>query len=201
MIYGYCRVSTEGQENGNQEKAIYEYGGKTGLKINSIINETISSRIKDRKIYQVIESLKAGDILIVYELSRLARSMRELNQIVNDIIKKSAELRVINNNLVFSKDKEDIQAETMLFAFGLAAKIEKDLISERTKTALKARKAQGVILGRPKGSKLAGREKEIKEMQADGIPLKRIAKNLGCTYLTLYNFLKSKKGKNTVKRG
>jgi DNA invertase Pin-like site-specific DNA recombinase len=86
--------------------------------------------------------------LIVSELSRLARSMRETHNIVHDIAKRKAELHVIKQNLV-TKGTNDLSTKIYINSFAMAAEIERDLISQRTKNGLARVKAEGKKLGNP----------------------------------------------------
>ena len=90
----------------------------------------------------------------------------------------------------------DINSKVLAFAFGLSAEIERNLISQRTKEALARKKAEGVILGRPKGSKskvkkLTGREAEIQELLNKRISKSAIARILGVHRLTVAGYLKT----------
>ena len=85
-----------------------------------------------------------------------------------------------------------IQSKVMAMAFSIAAEIERDLISQRTREALKALKAQGVRLGRPKGpgkSKLDAHRDEILALLKTGVPKTKVAAKYGMNVTTLYNWL------------
>lgn len=91
----------------------------------------------------------------------------------------------------------DIQSKVLAFAFGLVAEIERNLISQRTKEALNRIKASGHKPGREFGSRnkkhvLDGKEKEILLLINKEIPKTKIAKLMGCSIFTIYEFLKSK---------
>jgi len=146
-VYGYCRISTTAQDADRQQKDIFEYAAKHGMLAPEIITETISSRKQDREVFALVDRLEVNDILIVTELSRLCRSMIELNGIIASVLKKGAAIHVVTGKPV----DESIESQCMVFAIGLAAQIERDMISERTTSALKAKKAEGVKLGRPEG--------------------------------------------------
>ena len=152
---GYVRVSTNKQDSENQKSAIHEAVLKLkDTKLDCIHEEIISSRKDARQIYSIVESLKENDTLIVYELSRLGRSIGQIHKIVEVVKEKKASILVIVNDikLGFGLTKnEELMSSALIFALGLGAQIERDLISERTKNALRARKEQGVVLGRPKG--------------------------------------------------
>lgn len=91
----------------------------------------------------------------------------------------------------------DINSKVLAFAFGLSAEIERNLISQRTKEALARKKAEGVILGRPKGSKSAktklyGQEKQIKEPLGKKVSYSAIGRILGVHRLTVSSFVKER---------
>jgi len=93
----------------------------------------------------------------------------------------------------------DINSKVLAFAFGLSAEIERNLISQRTKEALARKKAEGVVLGRPKGSKsaktkLTGQEKQIKELLEKKVSYSAIGRILGVHRLTVSSFVKKNCG-------
>jgi DNA invertase Pin-like site-specific DNA recombinase len=146
----YLRVSTDQQDLNSQKHEIESYAKRRNLKINEWLEVEISSRknMRDRRITELIQGLKKGDKLIVSELSRLARSMRETHNIVHDIAKRKAELHVIKQNLV-TKGTNDLSTKIYINSFAMAAEIERDLISQRTKNGLARVKAEGKKLGNP----------------------------------------------------
>mgnify|MGYP002527918003 FL=1 len=193
MIYGYLRVSTNRQDLNNQKNAVLKYANGLDLGQVEFVEETISSRKSDRQIYPLIERLKIGDSLIIYELSRLARSMCELGFIRMKIAEKKATLHAISHKLIITPNSSDISTTALVFALEISAQIERQMISERTKNALQAKKAEGMILGRPKGiSKLDDHQDEIKKYLAINLNLTAIAKLVGCNRQTLTNWLKLK---------
>jgi len=165
---GYIRISTGKQDYNNQRSAINEAAAREGLKVR-FVEDTVSSRKAERKIYEVVDNLKEGETLIVYEPSRLARSIGEVFEIAQQVKRKKAALWILQPEIRTGNGKENIQADMLLFALSMAAQIERDLISERTRNALRARKEQGVKLGRPegKGEKVreAIAEKGLKESE------------------------------------
>ena len=146
----YLRVSTDQQELETQKLEIDKYAESKNLPIDEWIQVEISSRknMRDRRIGELIKMVRRGDRLIVSELSRLARSMRETHNIVHDLSKRKVELHVIKQNLV-TKGANDMATKILINAFGMAAEIERDLISQRTKNGLARAKAEGKKLGNP----------------------------------------------------
>jgi putative DNA-invertase from lambdoid prophage Rac len=146
----YLRVSTDRQDLANQKIEIGRYAASKNLQIDHWIEVEISSRknMRERRIPELIDSLRKGDRLILSELSRLARSMRETHNIVHEIARKKAELHVIKQNII-TKDENDMATKIYINSFAMAAEIERDLISQRTKAGLARLKAEGKRLGNP----------------------------------------------------
>lgn len=93
--------------------------------------------------------MKRGDTLIVTEISRLSRTLTDIMSIMGKCLKKEINLYATKEGYSFDNS---INSKVLCFAFGLVAEIERNLISMRTKEALALRKAQGMVLGRRKGS-------------------------------------------------
>jgi DNA invertase Pin-like site-specific DNA recombinase len=198
MTYGYIRVSTEKQDYDNQKHGILEYANKHKLGNVEFIEETISSRkkLEDRDLFNLLNRLKEGDILVVSELSRLGRSILEIMTIFKTLTEKGVQTHIIKGGFIIGGDDNKIQSSVLVFAFGLSAEIERELISQRTKEALARKKAEGVKLGRKKGakvkSKLDGHEKEIVALLDKEIPVASIAKIFNVARSTMINFIKSR---------
>lgn len=152
MIYAYLRVSSTAQDEQNQRLGVDAKAKKLGLSIDKYIIDKVSGikEPKQRNLGKLIRRLKQGDVVIISELSRLARRVFMLFRILEKIISKKVLLYSVKEN--FTLDNS-LQSKAMIFAFGLAAEIERELISQRTKEALTLKRKQGVILGRPRGSK------------------------------------------------
>ena len=148
--YAYLRVSTDQQDLDNQRLEIESYAKNRKMVIDDWVKVEVSSRknLHERRISELIQRLKRGDKLIVSELSRLARSMRETHNIVHEIAKRKAHLHVIKQNLVM-KGANDMATKIYINSFAMAAEIERDLISQRTKNGLARVKAEGKKLGNP----------------------------------------------------
>ena len=136
--------------------------------------------------------MKKGDILICSELSRLGRNLLMIMGILNECMNRDIHVWTIKDNYRLGSD---INSKVLAFAFGLSAEIERNLISQRTKEALARKRAEGVILGRPKGSKskvkkLTGKELEIKALLDKNISKSAIARILGVHRITVTNFIK-----------
>lgn len=143
-VYAYLRVSTEQQTLLQQQNAINDYLKLKGLQIDEIVSdEGVSGGVsyKQRKLNDLLSEMKEGDSLVVSEISRLGRSMSDLNKLVNDELKPK-KLRLIVISMGLDLDCANLKAidEMILFAFSFSSQIEKEMIQERTRNALDARK-------------------------------------------------------------
>lgn len=136
------------------------------------VTEVVSGRKKDttENWGETVKRLRAGDTLIVTELSRLSRTLTDIMVIVGELLEKGVHLHSTKDRYSFD---DTINSKVLCFAFGLVAEIERNLISARTKEALAARREQGVILGRRKGSytklqRLINAGEEIASLLNDG---------------------------------
>lgn len=198
MIYGYNRVSTDLQDNESQRQEISTYASAKGVDVSAWVQETISSRKADRDLFRLIDRLQPGDQILATEFSRLSRGgMIELASIVEKVRAAKADLVIVRGGHVIKGEGEmDITAQSMIFAFGIAAQIERQMISERTKAGMAVRKSEGYRgknpAGRPEGYRvLAGKEDEIKGLLAIGVTKKKIAEKYQVSRVTLDKFLQS----------
>jgi len=194
MIYGYIRVSTDKQTVKNQRYEIDQFCEKNLLTVNKWIEEVISGtkKVEERKLGKLIRKMKKDDTLICSELSRLGRNLLMIMSILNECMNRNIQVWTIKDNYRLGND---INSKVLAFAFGLSSEIERNLISQRTKEALARKRAEGVVLGRPKGSKskkkkLSGKESEINELISKKLSKSAIARMLGVHRLTLVEYIK-----------
>lgn len=198
QVIGYIRVSTDKQTTDNQEHAILKWCSGQKMQVDDWYKVEMSSRksTKLRRIDEMLEHLAKGDTLVVAELSRLARSVGQIALIVDTLCKNGVRVICIKEQIDVN-GKRNMQAKVMLTMFSLFAEIERDLISERTKEGLARAKAQGKVLGRPKGklgkSRLDGKEAEIKVLLGKGVTKANIAKIYDVTWPTIQNFIRTRK--------
>jgi len=194
----YIRISTGGQDLASQRLAILDYAHRQGLIVDTFVEAQVSSRhaAARRGLDAVLEQVQAGDLLLVSELSRLGRSVGQIIQLVDRLIKQRVRLVAIKEHIQLN-GPQDLQTKVMITMFGLFAEIERDLISERTKEGLAAARAKGRLPGRPKGvlgtSKLTGQEAEIHSLLAKTVSKASIAKILGVSRSTLHHFIQSRR--------
>jgi DNA invertase Pin-like site-specific DNA recombinase len=195
---GYLRVSTADQDLEKNKADILTLANHHNLGQVKFFEEKVSGKISwhKRKIAQVIEDLKKGDSLVVSEMSRLGRSMLECMEILSIAMERGIHVYSVKGNWRLD---QSIQSKIIAMAFSMAAEIERDLISQRTKEALRAKKASGMSLGRPKGpgkSKLDPFRPEIEALLANGATLFFIAGRYGTTSANLRNWM----GKHGITR-
>lgn len=188
----YLRVSTNDQDLEKNKFAILQLANDKGLGRVEWVEEHVSGRVswKQRAIAQILESAQPNDNLIVSELSRLGRSMLECMEILSIATQKQLNIYAVKGNWQLDNS---IQSKIVAMAFSMAAEIERDLISQRTKEALAARKKAGMKLGRPRGvgkSKLDAYRPEIEALLANGSRQSFIAKRYGTTEGNLSRWMK-----------
>ena len=181
---GFIRISTDKQEADRQRLIIHELAREKTLQIDDWVEMTLSGRKvpAQKRMAETIERVKEADTIIISELSRFGRSSTgEIFTILHKLTKDYG-IRVISQTPMLDVapgGEADIQTETLIFAFGLAARIEGMLISQRTKDALAAKKAKGVKLGKPRGtiqaSKFDEHREKIEELLGHGVSVRRIA--------------------------
>lgn len=189
---GYLRISTTDQEVEKNKAAILALANDLDLGRVEFVEEIISGKVnwRKRKIAGVLAGMNRGDSIIVSELSRLGRSMLEIMEILSVSLSAGVHIFAVKGNW---KLDDSIQSKIIAMAFSMASEIERDLISSRTKEALRHRKASGVKLGRPKGpgkSKLDAFRPEIEALLANGSTQAFIAKRYNTTTANLSNYLK-----------
>lgn len=196
MNYGYIRVSSDKQTVENQRFEIENFCRNQKIRIDGWIEETISGtqNYNKRELGQLLQKAQKDDLIICAELSRLGRNLFMIMEILNVCMTKECKVWTIKDNYRLG---EDIQSKVLAFAFGLSAEIERNLISQRTKEALARKKAEGVILGRPKGRKsskvkLSGKEEVIRVLLEQNVSKSEIARIFKVNRMTVDSFIKTR---------
>lgn len=149
---GYIRVSTEQQDAEKQKHLLLEYAYHHKLIIEEFISVEMSSRksLQERKIDVLCQTLKAGDQLLIAELSRLGRNMLETLNLIEQLSHYGVKLIFVRQPELSTTGQH---AKLLLAIYSYFAESEREFISIRTKQGLAAVKAKGIKLGRPQGSK------------------------------------------------
>ena len=198
MKYAYIRVSTQMQTCKGQRHEIENWCRNRGWTIDKWIVEKVSgmSGLDKRTLGKTLRKMNKGDVLVCTELSRLGRNMMMVISILNLCSQRGISVFSIKDSFELS---DSINSKIIAFAFSLAAEIERNLISQRTREALAAKKEAGVRLGRPKGK--TGQQQRFERMlpdllkaRSEGVPYKLLAKKVGIHRNTLYRYLKAVNG-------
>ncbi len=197
-IWGYVRVSTHEQTPETQKLIILEYANQHHLVVDHWIETIISSRKSPhaRRIDELLHQVQPHDTVIVSELSRLGRSVGQIAMIVDALLSTGVSLIALKEQITLDTHLT-LQKKVMMTMFSLFAEIERDLISQRTKEGLARSRAEGKLLGRPKGklgkSKLDGKEQEIQGYVKKGVNLTNIARIYDVSRSTIQHFITTRK--------
>lgn len=182
---GYARVSTKDQNLSLQKDALQKEDCEL------IFEEKASGAKSDRpELRRMIDLLRKGDIVIIWKLDRLGRSLRDLVNLVTEIQDKGAGLKSLNDSI----DTTTPQGKLTFHLFAALAEFERDIISERTKAGLESARARGRKGGRPKGLSKEAQDKAIiaKSLYDKGdMSVSKICSHLSISKSTLYKYLKS----------
>ena len=195
MIYGYIRVSTDKQTVENQRFEITEFAKIRGMTVENWTSETVSGSKKanERLLGDLLDKLTREDVLIISELSRLGRNLLQIMSMLNYLMENEITLLTVKEGYELGNN---INSKVLAFAFSLSAEIERNLISQRTKEALARKKAEGIVLGRPKGLaklqtyKLYEHQIEIIKLRESGLSFNKIALKYGVNRATVTKFIK-----------
>lgn len=198
----YLRVSQVSQDLEKDKSSILALANELKLGNVTFIEEKISGKVswKNRKIAEIIESAQEGDNLIVAEISRLGRSLLEIVEILSICSRKKINVFSVKGSWRLDST---MQSKIIGTVFALCAEIERSLISQRTTEALRIKKLNGVILGRPKGkigkSKLDAYRPEIEALLNNGSTQRFIAQRYRTTPVNLHYWLKKHEIKAIMK--
>lgn len=192
MTVAYLRISTEKQHLRNQQEEILRFAALHNLTVDRWLTEVVSGRKsgRERKLGALLRRMKRGDTLIVTELSRLSRTLTEIMSIMGHCLERGIQLYSTKDGYAFDNS---INSKVLCFAFGLVAEIERNLISMRTREALAVRRADGVVLGRRKGScvkqqLLQERRDEVVKMLREGCTQAVLCRRFGVSPKTFSRF-------------
>lgn len=189
---GFIRVSTIDQDTEKNKLDILQFANTHKLGNVEFVEEKVSGTKdwKKRKLGVLLDSMVKGDVLIVPELSRIARSTLQILEVIQITQDRGIRFYSIKEN--FDNMDSSISSTVTKIVFALVAQIERELISLRTREALHARRQAGQKLGRPSGkgkSRLDEHSADILRLVALKVPKTIIAKQYGCSVGNLYNFL------------
>ena len=151
--------------------------------------EKISGKNADRpELQAMLLNIRAGDVVNVHSMDRLARNTKDLLNLVEEITAKGAKIVFHKENLTFATDKQDPYQKMMMTMLGAVAELERNLILERQREGIALAKKHGKYKGgQPKLT--AQQVEEIKALITNRTPITQIAKQYGISRRTVYNYL------------
>jgi DNA invertase Pin-like site-specific DNA recombinase len=184
MKIGYARVSTGDQNLDLQIDALQQAGCER------IFEEKLSGSRSDRpELEQLLDQARPGDVIMIWKLDRLGRSLKHLVELVSHLNERRIGLRSINDPI----DTTNAQGKLIFNIFASLAEFERDLIAERTQAGLRSARARGRVGGRPKG---LTSDAELKAIAAEALyregklSVVEITNNLSISKATLYKYLR-----------
>ena len=180
--FGYARVSTTGQSLETQREQLQKVG------VERIFEEKVSGATRNRpELNQMLDYTREGDTVIITKLDRLARSTKDLLEIVEQLQAKGVTFRVLNSDL----DTSTPNGKLMLTMLGAIAEFERALMLERQAEGIAKAKQKGKYKGRKPTAR--NKTKEVLEMDSKGISKREIAKSLEIGEASVYRILRDNK--------
>ena len=179
---GYARVSSADQNLARQIDAIGQ--------VDRMFEEKVSggSRADRRELIECVRYVRDGDTVRVASMDRLARSLIDLQQIVDEIIAKGAAIYFVKENQTYSATSDESMSRLLLHILGAFAEFERSLIRERQAEGIRIAKVAGKYKGRAKSLSPADLERATEQIRT-GIPKSQVARSLGVNRATLYRSL------------
>ncbi len=179
MLIGYARVSTHDQNLDLQEDALRHEGCE---KI--FVDEVSGAKAARPGLQQAMDQLREGDMLVVWRLDRLGRSLRNLLELVAQLEDKKVGFRSLQESM----DTSSSGGKLIFHVFGALAEFERNLIRDRTNAGLAAARARGRTGGRPK--KLDEQQRQlVTRLYKEGTPIPEILKTVKISKGTLYSYV------------
>jgi DNA invertase Pin-like site-specific DNA recombinase len=170
---GYKRVSTEEQNTDRQELSGCE----------KFFEEKVSGASKERKaLKDMIDWVREGDEVVVWSIDRLARDLRDLQDIIAQLLDKGVSVSFVSERLTFSADKDDAFSRLQLHLMGAFAEFERSIIRKRQAEGIAKAKAKGVY----KGRKATIDANDIAMLKSQGLGASEIARRLGIGRASVY---------------
>ena len=176
-VIGYRRVSSEGQKLDRQDLG----------DLDKVFEEKLSGKsAKDRPALQaMIEYARESDSVVVYSIDRLARDLRDLQEIISTLNEKGVTITFLSERLTFSADAEDALAKLQLQMMGAFAEFERNIIKKRQAEGIAKAKAEGKY----KGTKKRIDRARVRQLKADGLSTYKIAKEMGISRMSVHRIL------------
>lgn len=179
QVVGYIRVSSQGQNTARQ---------LVGVEVDRTFTDIMTGSIKSRpQLDECLKYVREGDTLVVDSIDRLARNLRDLQSILDEMLQKGVCVRFIKENLIFTS-KQDALATLMLQMMGAFAEFERTMIRSRQKEGLELAMRDGKKMGRP--PVLNGKhKKQAQELKDKGLSIRKIAITMNISRGSVYKLL------------
>lgn len=185
QVAAYVRVSSADQNPDRQLTAVGD------------VDETFTDRVSGKSraerpaLAEMLRHVRRGDTVRVASMDRLARSMVDLAQLVQDMTGRGVRVEFVAERLTFDPGAEDPFATFQLHLLGAVAQLERSLIRERQREGIDLAKAKGVYRGRAR--KLTPDQvADAQELVDSGVPKAKVARDLGCSRRVLYDALNAR---------
>lgn len=177
---GYIRVSSEGQNTTRQ---------LDGIELDKEFTDTMTGSLRTRpQLEECLNYLRTGDTLHVHSIDRLARNLRDLQEIIDGLVCKGINIKFHTENLIFTGDDSPMSKLT-LHLMGAFAEFERTITRSRQREGIDAAKKQGKHLGRPKLDKTLGTK--AKQLKSNGLKIAEISKQMNLSRPSIYKLLAS----------
>jgi len=181
---GYIRVSTLDQHTERQLE---------GIRVDKTFLDKASGKDTRRpQLDQLMSFVRSDDTVIVYSMDRLARNLDDLRRIVQTLTGKGARIEFVKEHLTFTGEDSPM-AHLMLSVMGAFAEFERALIKERQREGIAQAKKRGAFKGRRKSLSEA-EVAELRQQVAAGVSKAQVARDLGISRQTLYQYLRGVEG-------
>ena len=176
-VIGYKRVSSEGQNLDRQDLG----------EVDKVFEEKLSGKLaKDRPALQaMIEYAREGDAIVVYSIDRLARDLRDLQDIISTLNDKGVSISFLSERLTFSAETDDAFAKLQLQMMGAFAEFERNIIKKRQAEGIAKAKARGAY----KGTKKRIDREKVHQLKAEGNSTYKIAEEMGISRMSVHRIL------------
>lgn len=185
-IYAYARVSSIDQNEDRQLVALKEHGYSEG----KLYTDKASGKDTNRpELQALLKAIPSGATLVIYSMDRLARSLQDLQGIIQKLTAEKVTVKFLKENLTFT-GQEDAFSTFQLQILGAVAELERNLIKERQREGIAIAKAKGIYKGRKPKMSPEEYRKEISSRLDKGLTKAAVARELGISRETLYQHLR-----------
>jgi DNA invertase Pin-like site-specific DNA recombinase len=186
QLIGYIRVSTREQSTGRQSD------GMQSLKLDKVFEEKVSGKSKDRpQLRLCIDYAREGDTVYIYSIDRLARSLSDLQHIIDELVTKGVTVQFIKESQTYSRDGSNPFNKVLLQVLGAFAEFERNIMLERQAEGIAHAKLNGTKTGKPFGKQPLDmtRRNEAIELNKQGNNISQIAKEMKLSRASIYKLL------------